>query len=447
MTEKKSGPVKPPIIDATARQSEKDKPAPQDTAAQTPKASQKPEPAPLKSGSASKSEAKPTSGSSAKTERPDDTPKPSATAPNTDTGPAPKPKQPATKQGPLPFAPLAATAGVGALVGLALAYGLAGFGLWPQQEAPAPDLTQFDARAARLESAIAARAAENEQMADTINALEGQIAGIAPISTDGLAAQDDIDALNTQLSELSNRIEAIAAGASGDEVAEVADTLSGLSSRIDDVAGRIEAIEPEIAQALPALETALSRLDDLDARIANQSQFEAVAAERDRATQIPAALGALETAIASGEPFAAQLATVETLLPDLEISPQVRAAANSGAASAGGLLVQLRAAIPDILAARPRDAQAGWAETLFDQAASAIALRATDGDTPQALVGRTEAALDAGDLAAAKTAFGSLPVDMRNAAPAFAQALDQSIAVESLIDAARSGTAPAEAAQ
>ncbi len=448
MAEKKTGPVKPPIIDATARPSDKDKPAPESKTAETAKTSQKPEPAQAtpKSAQATKPDPKPTSGSGVTGTASDDKPKPSPAKAGSEAGTAAKAEQPSALAA-LPLVPLAATAGAGALVGLALAYGLASFGYWPQQPGQAPDLSEFDARAARLESAIASREAESEQIADRINGLEAQIAGIEPASTEGLAAQADLDTMSAQIGELSSRIEAIAAGASGDEVSEVANNLSGLSTQIGDLANRLDTLEPQIAETQPMLETAMTRLDDLDARIASQSDFEAVAAERDRATQLPAALGALETAIASGQPFAAQLASVETLLPDLEISSQVRTAANAGVASASGLLAQLRAAIPEILAARPRDEQAGWAQTLLDQAASAIALRPTDGDTPQALVGRTEAALDAGELDAARAAFSALPDPMQSAAPQFARGLDRAIAVEALLDAARSGIAPAEASQ
>eukprot|EP00873_Tetraselmis_striata_P031828 jgi/Tetstr1/452092/TSEL_039128.t1 len=445
MAEKKTGPVKPPIIDATARASEKDKPAPEGKTAGAAGTDQKPAAAeaPPKTGPS----AKPGPQSSAASSAPNDKPKQSAPKSVSEPGGQSGAEPSGATKPALPWTPLAVTAGAGALVGLALAYGLASFGFWPQQQGQGEALAQIDARATRLENAIASRETESQEIIDRINALETEIAAIDPASTDGLAAQSDLNALSGQIGELSSRIDALAAGASGDEVAQVADTLSELSTRIDDLAGRLDAVEPQVADIQPVIEAAQTRLDDLDARIASQSDFEAVAAERDRATRLPAALGALEAAIASGQPFAAQLASVETLLPDLEISSQVRTAANGGVPSAGGLLDQLRTAIPEILAARPRDEQAGWAQTLLDQAASAIALRPTDGDTPQALVGRTEAALAAGDLQAARTAFSALPDPMQSAAPGFDRALDRAIAVSALLEAARTGIAPAEAGQ
>ena len=203
MAEKKTGPVKPPIIDATARPSDKDKPAPESTTAETAKTSQKPEPAQAtpKSAQATKPDPKPTSGSGVTGTASDDKPKPSPAKAGSEAGTAAKAEQPSALAA-LPLVPLAATAGAGALVGLALAYGLASFGYWPQP-GQAPDLSQFDARATRLESAIASREAESEQIADRINGLEAQIAGIEPASTEGLAAQADLDAMTGQIGELS----------------------------------------------------------------------------------------------------------------------------------------------------------------------------------------------------------------------------------------------------
>src|SRR5690606_38131828 len=83
------------------------------------------------------------------------------------------------------------------------------------------------------------------------------------------------------------------------------------------------------------------------------------------------------------------------------------------------------------------DPEAGWAETLLDQAASTLALRPTEGNSPQALVGRTEAALASGDLDGAEDAFGALPAPMQDAAPGFAEALDATQAARALIAAAR----------
>lgn len=382
MAEKKPGPVKPPIIDAKPRTSDK---------AVDEKQSPKPQ-----TGTASSSTEKP------QTTKPDPTPKTQSSEPD-----AAPPLRGAAR--PLPLGPLIVAAGAGALIGLGLAYGLASYGFWPQAN-DSRALAGIQARTTRLEDASALQQSETAQFATRLDAIEGRLTDIQarePAATEGLTAQ---------IAELSTRVDAIAAGASGQEASALVDNLSGLSNQLG---------------------TLTERVDALDARIADQADFDAVAAERDRVAQIPGALGALETAIATGEPFAAQLAELETLLPTLEISQEARAAAASGITPQAQLLSEFRATIPAILAAVPVDESAGWAETLLGQAASTLALRPTEGNSPQALVGRTEAAIASGDLDAAQTAFAALPEPMRAAAPSFAEALSRTLAANTLLDAAR----------
>lgn len=433
MADKKPGPVKPPIIDAKPRPAEKpaaEKPATTARPAATP-APEAPKPATQTASAATK----PAAPQAAKPDSP--APKPEPAAP-------PQPNAAASKDNTLPVLPLGAAAGAGALIGLALAYGLASFGLWPQQ-GDSETLATIQSRTDSLETALAAQQSDATEIATRLDTVAGQLAGIEarePASTEGLAAQADFDTLAGQIAGLSTRIDAVAAGASSQEASEVTTTLADISTELDSLIQRLDTIEPRIGQ----FESFASRLDDLDARIADQADFDAVSAERDRVAQLPAAIGALETAIATGNPFATQLATLETLLPALTVSADARAAA-SGVTPPADLLAQFRADIPKILSARPQDNNAGWAETLLGQAASTLALRPTDGDSPEGLVGRTEAALASGDLDTAATAFAALPPPMQAAAPGFAETLAQTRAAQTLLHAVRAADPAAASAE
>jgi hypothetical protein len=445
MVEKKSGPVKHPIIDAkprTSATSASARKAPETTAAspQTPDPADAPKPAVEKAPAdkpaapeASKDAPAPKSGPTGP-----ETPRPAASS----TTPPPAPQS-------LPLGPLLAATVGGALIGLALAYGLASFGLWPQSGED-PVLAALESRTAQLEAGLSERDGETAEFETRLEELQSQLSAFdAPelVSTEGLAAQADLETLTSRISDLSSRVEAIAAGASGEDATEMAQSLSGLTSQIDTLTQRLDAVEPQVAETAPALQSAMTRLDDLDARIADQSDFEAVSSDRDRVAQLPAALAALETTIASGQPFSTQLAQLETLLPALQIPDETRAAAASGVTPAPDLLARFRATIPAMLAAVPPDPQANWAQTLLDQAASTLALRPTDGDSPQGLVGRTEAALAAGDLAAAQTAFAALPQPMQAAAPGFDRELARAQSAQALLETVRSADPVAEAAQ
>ena len=452
MAEKKSGPVKPPIIDAQARPAEKPEP-------------EKPGPNPAQTA--------PMPGDKPAATKPEDAPKPQATKPSAaaadqaGAGPnsaferqapkedapqkdAPKPQAarsaeppkaappPAREPAPIPpWLPLLGASAAGALIGFGLAWGAASLGYWPDRNSAAQgDLAELQTRTGQLEDALALREAEAADTSARIAELSNQFAAIEPaepVSTEGLAAQTDLDALAGQISDLSSRIEALAAGATGDEVNQVANSLSGLTSQVSALADRLDALEPQMDQFAPALE----RIDALDARIADQDRFEALAADRDRALRLPGAIAALESAVESGQPFAAQLSEISSILPAFEIGEEARQVAASGALAAPQLLTEFRAAIPALLAAAPRDPEAGWAQSLFDQTVSALALRPTEGDSPQALVGRTEAALATGDLDAAHEAFIAMPEPMQAAAPAFARELGNSRLAHAVVEDVR----------
>ncbi|RDE09681.1 COG4223 family protein [Pelagibacterium lacus] len=444
MAEKKPGPVKSPIIDAKARES---RAAPSGEAPRAAEPAQPDTPAPA--ASESPATAKPdsaTAGPRAATAKkpepgPSARPAPAAGAPS-DTAPA------STKTAPLPLAPLAVAAGAGALVGLALAYGLASFGLWPDggRDADAA-LAALDARTGRIETALGVQDGVVAEAAGRIDAVEAaltaritELADAAP-GTEGLAAQADLDALGEETAALAARIEAVAAGASGEE----ADLIAQMAQRLETLAARLDALEPQVEDALPALAEARSRIDDLDARIVDQPALDTVSAERDRMAQLPGALDRLARAIAAGAPFAVPLAELETLSPGLAVDDEARAIAAMGVATPAALLSGFREAIPVLLAARPQDPDANWAKSLLDQAGAALALRPTEGDSPQARVGQIEAALEAGDLVAAEQGLAQLPAPMRAAASGFAEALSRTLAAERLLAAARQ--TGAEAAQ
>lgn len=451
MAEKKSGPVKPPIIDAQARPAEKpapEKPGPNPApipgdkpAATKPEDSPKPQATKPSAAAADQAGAGPNSAferQAPKEGAPEkDAPKPQAAR---SAEPPKAPPPPAREPAPAPITPwlpLLGASAAGALIGFGLAWGAASLGYWPDRNSAAQgDLAELRTRTGQLEDALALREAEAADTSARIAELSNRFASIEPaepVSTEGLAAQTDLDALAGQISDLSSRIEALAAGATGDEVNQVADSLSGLTSQVSALAERLDALEPQMDQFAPALE----RIDALDARIADQDRFEALAADRDRALRLPGAIAALESAVESGQPFSAQLTEISSILPAFEIGEEARQVAASGALAAPQLLTEFRAAIPALLAAAPRDPEAGWPQSLFDQTVSALALRPTEGDSPQALVGRTEAALAAGDLDAAHEAFIAMPEPMQAAAPAFARELGNSRLAHAVVEDVR----------
>ncbi len=425
MADKPTGPVKPPTLDLEARKTGAGEGKPEPGAAKEgatgPDVSS--DKKPQTTAGAGKPEAKP---SPAK-ETPASAPKPSASG----STPAEKTKY---SSRPAPLMPLIATGLGGAALGLAAAYGLALAGLWPQ-DGTAPDadrLATLETRMARAENAIEATSASLTEAASRLEAVENTAPAALP---DDLPDAQAIAALEARIDELGARIEGVAAGASGEGAASIGEDIAQLDERLAALESR-EAQPDAQVQALSAeLAEITGRLESLEIAAANADELDALRAERDRFAQLPAATGALESAIAAGEPFAAQLATIESLLPELGITNAARTIAAGGITPLDQIASQYRGLIPQLLAARPQDPQAGWLETLVGQAQSAIALRPVDdgADTPEAMVGRIETALESGNPQEARRLILALPEQMQQIAQPVRAELDALLAAQALL--------------
>ena len=219
--------------------------------------------------------------------------------------------------------------------------------------------------------------------------LETQVADIA-----GAEAPD----LTTDLSALSDRIDALEAddGDAGAEAAMAA-RLESFRSELDQVVADARA-EMDAAQA-----DARQALEDAQAN----------AARAEAAT----ALSRIETALATGEPYAEPLAA-------LEASTEVPAALSGPAAEGVPSLAALRSDYPDAaraaLAAAPGDAApeegfGGRFGAFLRSQTNARSLSPQEGDGADAVLSRAEAALNEGDLGTALTELDTLPEQSRSA--------------------------------
>ena len=349
----KTGPVKPPVLEGTAR------PAGMGEEKPASRASDKP------------------ASQAAKTEPP----KPSSPA-------APKPSaQPRKADEDTGGAPWLAGI-IGGVVGLAAAYGVAYLGLWPS---PTPAPVQADPRIAQFASAIP----ELQTVTGTV--------------------QDELSTLNGRVSELES---APASAPSPNQ--DVAEDLSALSARLDELAAA-PAPEPDTA-ALDALRSQVDalrqELDASKAEIAALSKTAESAAATDTA-RLPLVFSALESAFASGRPFEAELSALQDAQPEAQLPSTVSARAATGLPRPDEVARRLEAVLPDMLAGRPVAADASWQDATADWFRGVVAMRPAgdvEGDSPDAIVSRLEAAVARRDFSAAQTEFDALPETMRNAA-------------------------------
>lgn len=355
----KTGPVRPPVLEGTARTAPGDKPAEKPAAA-----------------------------------RPD-APKPSTTRPSG--------SEPASGAGSPWLAGL-----VGGALGLGAAYGLAWFGLWPsapQSPPPAdPRLAQFAIAIPDLQTRSGSVENTLSSLTTRLSAIETDLAAIPAANTDSTLA-DEIGALSARLETLASRP---AANADPAEQAGNAEALA--------------ALETQIGQLRQSGDEVTTRLSDAENRIAALASAAEQAAD-DSQARLPLILSGLDQAFATGRAYQTELTALRMIWPEAPVPQAIAANADPGLPRPDDVARRLNAAIPDILAGRPADSAANWQDSAMDWVRGVIAIRPTEdieGDSPEALVARLEAAIARRDFGAARSALSALPASMRDAAGAVA---------------------------
>lgn len=437
MAERKSGPVKPPVIDLKANDTASSPAAAPGAAkpSRTEAPAAAPAPAPRPQPKAEKPQP---------AEQP--APQPEAVEPPRaiPTPPtSPTPAAPPLRQARLamPWSAISIAALGGALLGTALTYALVNLVPMPTGplpfDDPTPALTSLEARLTGIEAAL-------PQLQDT--ALKTQLsldATITQLDTGFAQARTDLDALaarlasaesaiptaatvdlaplTAQLETLESRVTAIAAGASSADAAALAESLTGIEASLAELTTRLGATEASLGQ----LDAIRDELDAAKAAIAAQTQTLG-GANVGPAIRLPLVVSGLETAFAAGRPYGAELTSLTTLLPDLVVPQALLDAAETGLARPDQLLTQFRAAVPAILAGRTAESTGDWGKDAIEWAKGVLALRPTGelaGNTPEAIVSRLEAAMERQDFVGAAGLLGQLPEAMQSAAGAVGEGI------------------------
>lgn len=319
----------------------------------------------------------------------------------------------------------------------------------PQPEPPQPELPQPAPPQPRPAQPAPPAARRGGLLAPLLGGALAAIAGFALAQFDllGLQPPDPAPQPAPEIVALSDRQAELqaAAGEGAAALARLTEATEALAARIaalenapppdltrlDDLDRRLAAIETmpatgaasgaALAARLRALEQAIAEhpardAAEIDAALARLAAFEAEAAARTaRATaaaERAAALAALRAAAAGGAGFQAELAALGD--PDLAgtLAPHVAGVAT---------LATLRADFPDaaraaLAVARQPGADEGWLARLTDFLADQTAARPVTplaGDTPEAVLSRAEFALGEGRIADALAELAALDGTVR----------------------------------
>lgn len=423
MAERKAGPVKPPVIDLTARET------PVPPAAEAVPAASEPEEGAGATGA-------------------------------TETAESARPFLAGWEMPELElpeWAPLAGATLGGAMLGTALTFALANFVALPSPLARIPDpAPQFEAQAEHLQSldtrltGLGKASARTQVSLDaTIAQLDAGLTELRQAIADAKAAipapaSVDLSGIEGQLRALKARVDAIDAGASSPDAEALAQNIAGLESGL---AG----LNTQLAGAQDKLGTLDAGLSGLRTALAAHLAA-TMPTEIGPAVKLPLLLSGLEAAFTAGRPFTGELAALRQVMPELEISSDLSEAAASGLTRPEALLERFDAALPEMLGKRVGASSGDWAQDAIDWAKALLALRPTGeiaGDTPEAIVTRLHGAMSRRNFGAATALMEQLPEPMRQAAGTLPAELAAHAAADSLVAELRTrALAPlAEAAQ
>ena len=446
MAERKSGPVKPPVIDLKARDAsqptETDKPAakpaaPKPAAAKGESAAAKPEPT-VETGPEA------ATVTETVTERVIETPTEPRPEPVRPIPTPPTPPAPPVRQARLamPWSAIGIASAGGAILGTVLTYLLVNVLPLPSNAPviadPAEQLSALDGRIATLEQRVPTL---EESAMDTQVSLDATIAqldsGIAGVKTSLTALEtrlDEVQAsipaaatpvdlapLTEQLNTLESRVTAIAAGASSADAAALADSLNTIEASIAGLTTRLDQNDARFGE----IDAIRAELDTAKAAIAAQTR-QLGGADIGPAVKLPLVVSGLETAFAAGRPYTAELDSLRALLPNLAVPEPVAATAETGLQRPDALAADFRAAVPAILAGRTAQSTGDWGKDAIEWAKALLALRPSgeiEGNSPEAIVSRLEAAVERSDFVAAAALLDQLPEAMQSAAGDVATAI------------------------
>lgn len=271
----------------------------------------------------------------------------------------------------------------------------------------------LDATIAQLDSGLS-------ELRQSIADVEGSIPAPPP--------PVDLAPLETQLKTLKAQVDAIAAGASGADAGAIADSIAALETGISSLTTRLNGVDSTVASLRTDLDAARSTLSQhIEAALPN---------EVGPALKLPLILSGLESAFATGRPFQEELAALQSVLPDFAIPDTLSAAAATGLIRPDALYLRFEAALPAILGARDTTGQ-DWTQSAVDWAKSLLALRPAEeaeGDSPEAVVSRLEGAMERRDYTRALALIDALPEAMRNEATLVAADIRTHAEADRLVD-------------
>lgn len=312
---------------------------------------------------------------------------------------------------------------IAAILGVAAVY----FGLGPQSGGDTNALTQqLETQAeqiASLQSALEAAQVANNETAQTIEDLKFDPAPLQA-SIEGLTASDAetvavLEGVQAELAATAAKVGELAVEPipEAELPAEITEAYERqLAEAIASIDARLEGLAAENNETVAAMNEELrAQLTAIEAAQAEASATEEAALQRANAAGARAAIAQVSLALDNGTPFADQLAEIAQLV-GVTAPDALNAVAGEGAPTLAGLQEAFPPLARDVIAALPRTSTAedgtssgGGLTSFFQSQLGARSLVPQEGNSPDAIMSRAEAAVRAGDLATAANEVDALP--------------------------------------
>ena len=248
--------------------------------------------------------------------------------------------------------------------------------------------------------------------------LEQALKALASAAKDG-GSVTDAAAINQQITEAEQRIQENLDKSLADAQAANAATLQTMQASIDEMKAKVAALAEAGTGGSPDLTALTERVAKLETAI-----DKGMAGSKSAAAAI--AFANLSSAVAEGRPFAAELATIKSFVPDPGDLGPLPAYADKGIPTVSELARSFAASRDAALAAASPAPSGSLIDRLLASASTLVKVKRVDeaatGDSASAVLARAEALLDKGDLAG-----GAKQIEALDGAPreAFSTWLDE----------------------
>lgn len=274
------------------------------------------------------------------------------------------------------------------------------------------DLTAADA--VRQAQAVAEKVAAFD---GRLSALESSTAGLAAL-TEKVSSLEKLEDVNRSRIENLENAMPVASGGDGGVVA-------------------LGPLEARMAAAEAALASLGDKLDALGSKYEELAARPPPAVESERAARA-IAIGLLRQGADSGQPFAADLAMLKALGLDGEDIAALEPLAKTGAPTIPALQAAFPSVIDAVIAATTAvDPDASFFDKVAALGSTLVTIRPTapiEGDTPEAIVSRMQAAVNRADLATALDERDKLPAEGLAASASWAVAAADRVAIDAIIE-------------